>query len=61
LTRRCLAILAQHDWPVVVQTRSPQVLRDIDILKKRQELRGRFSVTTAMTASGNYSNRMRRR
>ena len=30
LTRRCLAILAQHDWPVVVQTRSPQVLRDID-------------------------------
>ena len=31
LTRNCLQILADHDWPVVVQTRSPLTLRDIDI------------------------------
>jgi DNA repair photolyase len=47
LTRRCLAILAQHDWPVVVQTRSPQVLRDIDILKNAKNFEVGFSVTTA--------------
>jgi DNA repair photolyase len=33
LTRRCLEILAQNQWPVIVQTRSSLVLRDRDILK----------------------------
>src|SRR5512136_1153601 len=33
LTRQCLEILSQNDWPVAVQTRSPLVLRDMDILK----------------------------
>lgn len=47
LTRQCLEILAQHDWPVTVQTRSPLVLRDIDILKKGREFEVGFSVTTA--------------
>jgi DNA repair photolyase len=47
LTRKCLAILAQHDWPVVVQTRSPLVLRDIDILKNAKNFEVGFSITTA--------------
>jgi DNA repair photolyase len=47
LTRRCLDILAQNDWPVVVQTRSPLVLRDIDILKRGKDFEVGFSITTA--------------
>lgn len=47
LTRQCLEILAQHDWPVTVQTRSPLVLRDLDILKQGRSFEVGFSVTTA--------------
>jgi DNA repair photolyase len=47
LTRQCLQILAHHDWPVVVQTRSPLVLRDMDILKEANNVEVGFSVTTA--------------
>lgn len=47
LTRQCLEILAKNDWPVTVQTRSPLVVRDIDILKKGKEFDVGFSVTTA--------------
>lgn len=47
LTRQCLQILARHDWPVVVQTRSLLVLRDIDILKEAKNVEVGFSVTTA--------------
>src|SRR5512143_2498872 len=47
LTRQCLEILAAHDWPVVVQTRSPLVLRDLDILKKGKHFEVGFSITTA--------------
>ncbi|MDK2384202.1 MAG: radical SAM protein [Candidatus Korarchaeota archaeon] len=32
LTRRLLDILRERDWPVLVQTKSPLVLRDADIL-----------------------------
>jgi DNA repair photolyase len=47
LTRQCLEILAQNNWPVIVQTRSPLVLRDIDILKEAQDFEVGLSVTTA--------------
>jgi len=47
LTRQCLEILAQNNWPVVVQTRSPLVLRDIDILKTGKDFEVGFSITTA--------------
>jgi DNA repair photolyase len=47
LTRQCLEILAQNNWPVSVQTRSPLVLRDIDILKKGRDFEVGFSITTA--------------
>jgi len=35
LSRNCLDILAQKDWPVAIQTRSPLVLRDMDIFKNQ--------------------------
>lgn len=47
LTRQCLEILAQNDWPVVVQIKSPLVLRDIDILKEGRYFEVGLSVTTA--------------
>jgi DNA repair photolyase len=47
LTRQCLEILAQNNWPVSVQTRSPLVLRDIDILKKGRDFEVGLSITTA--------------
>ena len=47
LTRQCLEILAQNNWPAVVQTRSPLILRDIDILKEGRDFEVGLSVTTA--------------
>jgi DNA repair photolyase len=47
LTRQCLEILARNTWPVIIQTRSPLVLRDIDILKDARDFEVGFSVTTA--------------
>ena len=46
LTRQCLEILARNTWPVIIQTRSPLVLRDIDIIKGGQDIEVGFSVTT---------------
>jgi len=47
LTRRCLEILAENGWPVVIQTRSPLILRDMDILKKAKNFEAGLTVTTA--------------
>ena len=47
LTRKCLEILARHNWPVVIQTRSPLVLRDLGILKKAENFEVGLTVTTA--------------
>src|SRR4030065_1768866 len=47
LTRQCLEILAGNNWPVTVQTRSPLVLRDLDILQKRGDFEVGSSITTA--------------
>ena len=47
LTRQCLDILSQNDWPVAVQTRSPLVLRDLDILKNGKYFEVGLTITTA--------------
>jgi len=47
LTRQCLEILAQNDWPVAIQTRSPLVLRDIDVLKMGKYFEVGLTITTA--------------
>ena len=47
LTRECLEILIEYGWPVVVQTRSPLVLRDMDIIKRGINTEVGFSIPTA--------------
>jgi DNA repair photolyase len=47
LSRRCLEILGQNSWPVTVQTRSPLVLRDVDILNEASDSEVGLTVTTA--------------
>lgn len=47
LTRQCLEIFVQQQWPVTVQTRSPLVLRDIDLLQRGTDFEVGMSVTTA--------------
>jgi DNA repair photolyase len=47
LTRKCLEILADNDWPVVIQTRSPLVLRDMDIIKQAMDFEVGLTITTA--------------
>ncbi|OPY35362.1 MAG: Radical SAM superfamily protein [Methanoregula sp. PtaU1.Bin051] len=47
LTRQCLEILSQNSWPAIIQTRSPLVLRDMDIIRDAQDFEAGLSVTTA--------------
>lgn len=47
LTRSCLEILVREDWPVRVQTRSPLVTRDLDLLREAHDLEVGLSITTA--------------
>jgi DNA repair photolyase len=46
LTRRCLEVLHRHRFPVSILTRSPLVLRDLDLLKKLGSVRVGMSITT---------------
>ena len=46
-TRHCLAVLVENGWPITVQTKSPLVLRDIDILKRAADIEVGFTITTA--------------
>jgi len=47
LTGRCIEILAANGWPFTVQTKSPLVLRDIEIIKKARDAEVGFTITTA--------------
>ena len=47
LTRKCLEILVEKGWPVRVQTKSPLVLQDMDILKQAKDIEVGFTITTA--------------
>jgi len=46
LTRKCLEILSDYDWHVFIQTKSPLVLRDIDIIKRFKYIDVGFSIGT---------------
>jgi len=46
LTRRCLKVLKENGWPVTIQTKSPLVLRDLDLLKRFDQLEVGFSIAT---------------
>jgi DNA repair photolyase len=47
LTQKCLEILFHSGWPVTIQTRSPLVLRDLELLKSSRRLEVGLTVTTA--------------
>jgi len=47
LTKKCLGILSKHRWPVTIQTKSPLVLRDVDLLREFNDVEVGFTITTA--------------
>jgi len=47
ITRKCLEILSKQNWPVTIQTKSPLVLRDLDLLMKFKEIEAGVTITTA--------------
>lgn len=46
LTKRCMEVLVNHNWPVTIQTKSSLVLRDIGLLEAGRGIEVGFSVTT---------------
>jgi DNA repair photolyase len=49
ITRKVLIVLLKHDFPVLMLTRSPLILRDLDILKSIKWLRVGFSISSVPT------------
>jgi DNA repair photolyase len=47
LTKACIGIITGSGWPLVVQTRSPLVVRDLDILASSPAVEVGLSITTA--------------
>ncbi len=47
ITRRCLEILVENGWPFTIQTKSPLVLRDIEMIKRSYDAEVGFTITTA--------------
>lgn len=46
LTKKCLEVLSKHSWPVTIQTKSPLVYRDIELLRKIKSLDVGLTITT---------------
>lgn len=46
VTRRCLMALAKAEWPVSILTKSPLVLRDIDVLHSFKDVEVGVTITT---------------
>ena len=46
LTRQCLEILLQNQFPVDILTKSPLVLRDTDLIKKFKDIEVGITITT---------------
>jgi DNA repair photolyase len=51
LTRKILEILSKHQFPVSVLTKSPLVLRDIDLFKKFKDITVGLTITTLDNAA----------
>lgn len=47
LTRQCLEILVRNNWPATIQTRSPRILRDVDIIREGRDFEAGLTITTA--------------
>ena len=46
-TRKILDVIAEYDWPVIVQTKSALVTRDLDILSRMSSVTVGFTIITA--------------
>ena len=46
LTRQCLEELAKSQFPVIVQTKSALVLRDLDLIQEFEDIEVGFTITT---------------
>ncbi len=46
ITRKTIEILVKNEWPFVIQTKSPLVLRDLDILKGYNNVEIGFTIIT---------------
>ena len=46
LTRKCLEVLLEHQFPVDILTKSPLVLRDLDLIKEFKDIEVGVTVTT---------------
>ena len=46
LTRKLLEILLAYKWPVIIQTKSSLVLRDLDIIRRFNEIEVGFTIIT---------------
>jgi DNA repair photolyase len=46
LTRRCLEILLRHEFPVGILTKSPLILRDLDLIEQFDEMEVGITITT---------------
>jgi len=47
ITKNCLEILSKHSWPVTVQTKSPLLLRDVNLLTNFKDVEVTFTITTS--------------
>jgi DNA repair photolyase len=47
ITRRCHEILVENAWSITIQTKSPLVQRDIEILKRSSKVEVWLTITTA--------------
>jgi DNA repair photolyase len=46
LTRDCLVALSKHDFPVAILTKSPLVLRDIEVIQRFSDIEVGLTITT---------------
>lgn len=47
ITKKCLQILLENDWPITIQTKSCLVLRDVKLLENFTQAEVGFTITTA--------------
>lgn len=45
-TLKCLEILVENNWPIIIQTKSDLVIRDIETIKKANGIEVGFTITT---------------
>jgi DNA repair photolyase len=46
LTRKCLEIMVNHNWPFTIQTKSNLIMRDLDLLTANNNIEAGLTITT---------------